>query len=94
MTFRPDALEEFLAMFEGTSQAIRSFPGCEHLELWEDARFPNVLSTYSIWCDEAALEEYRKSELFRSTWARTQAWFAAAPVAQSQTRKVLVETSG
>lgn len=93
MTFRPDAVPDFLKMFEETSPSIRAFPGCEHLELWEDARFPNVLSTYSFWKDEAALESYRQSQLFRSTWARTRNWFAAPPEAQSVRRKVLVDTA-
>ncbi|MDX1439973.1 MAG: putative quinol monooxygenase [Rubricoccaceae bacterium] len=90
MTFRPDAVEEFLRLFEKTSPEIRAFSGCRHLELWEDTRFPNILSTYSHWDDEAALERYRKSELFRSTWAETKKLFAAPPVASSQFIKVEV----
>lgn len=92
MTFRPDALPEFLALFEGASPQIRAFAGCRHLELWEDARFSNILSTYSIWDGQAALDAYRESELFRETWAHTRQWFAAPPLATSQTRKVLVDT--
>jgi len=84
MTFRPDAVPEFLAMFTETSPRIRGFAGCEHLELWEDLRFANVLSTYSVWEGAEALEAYRQSELFRTTWARTKRWFAAPPVAHSQ----------
>jgi quinol monooxygenase YgiN len=84
MTFRPDAVPEFLEMFEETAPQIRAASGCAHLELWEDVRFPNILSTYSLWEGEAALEAYRRSELFRSTWARTKRWFAAPPVAHSQ----------
>jgi len=93
MTFRPDALPDFLSMFEETSPTIRAFPGCQHLELWEDTRFPNILSTYSIWRDESSLETYRQSQLFKSTWARTKPWFAAPPVAHSQSRKVLVRAA-
>jgi len=91
MTFRPDALEAFLTMFEATSPQIRAFPGCEHLELWEDVRYPNILTTYSIWTDAEALDAYRRSELFKSTWNRTKAWFAAPAVAHSQTAKVVVD---
>jgi quinol monooxygenase YgiN len=83
MTFRPDAVPDFLAMFEQISPEIRGFEGCEHLELWEDARFPNILTTYSIWSGEEALRAYRASELFKSTWARTRKWFAAPATAQS-----------
>ncbi len=83
MTFRPDAVEEFLTMFEGVAPQIRAVEGCRHLELWEDARYPNILTTYSLWDGPAALDAYRESALFRSTWARTKAWFAAPTVAHS-----------
>ena len=84
MTFRPDRLETFHALFRDTASRIRAAPGCRRLELWEDARFPNVLTTYSYWTDGEALEAYRESELFRSTWAKTKPLFAAPPVARSQ----------
>jgi heme-degrading monooxygenase HmoA len=35
-----------------------------------------VLFTFSIWDSEAALENYRQSDLFRDTWAKTKALFA------------------
>jgi quinol monooxygenase YgiN len=83
MTFRSEAVPSFVRMFEGSAPEIRAFEGCLHLELWEDSRAPHVLSTYSLWTGEAALDAYRESELFRRTWARTKAWFAAPPVAHS-----------
>ena len=84
MTFRPDAVEEFLSdVFDPSAPRIRAFPGCRHLELWRDARFPNILTTFSHWDDEAALEAYRASDLFRSTWKRTTPLFAAPAVAHS-----------
>lgn len=85
MTFRPDRLDEFLGeVFRPSAPQIRAFAGCRHLELWEDARYPNVLTTYSLWDDAEALEAYRQSDLFRQTWARTVGLFAAPPVAHSQ----------
>ncbi len=84
MTFRPDALEAFLALFDASAPQIRAFPGCRHLELWQDQRFANVLTTCSHWDDAEALERYRRSDLFRETWARTKPFFAAAPQAHSQ----------
>ena len=86
MTFRPDRLDDFLALFREARPRIAAAPGCRHLELWEDARFPNVLTTYSHWDDADALDAYRRSDLFRETWARTTPLFAAPPVAHSQTR--------
>lgn len=84
MVFAPEALADFLDLFEESSPRIRAFPGCLHLELWQDARFPNIMTTFSHWTGDDALQTYRESELFKSTWARTKPWFAAAPVAHSQ----------
>ena len=84
MTFDPARLGDFLALFAEARPKIAAAPGCRHLELWQDARFPNVLTTFSRWDDDAALQAYRRSELFTTTWARTTPLFAAAPVAHSQ----------
>ena len=91
MTFRPDELDAFRALFEEASPRIRAFPGCGRLELWEDAHSPNILSTYSRWETEEALDAYRQSELFKTTWTKTRPLFAAAPVANSQ--RVVVDVS-
>ncbi|PAP79740.1 antibiotic biosynthesis monooxygenase [Rubrivirga sp. SAORIC476] len=84
MTFDPARLGDFLNLFAEARPRIAAAPGCRHLELWQDARFPNVLTTFSQWDDADALEAYRRSELFTTTWAKTTPLFAAAPVAHSQ----------
>lgn len=84
MTFRPDAIDTFLDLFDAAAPQIRSFPGCRHLELWQDVNFPNVLTTYSLWESSDDLEAYRLSDFFRSTWSRTRPLFAAPPRAFSQ----------
>ena len=84
MTFRPDRLADFLSLFREARPRIAAAPGCRHLELWQDDRFPNVLTTFSRWDDADALDAYRQSALFRETWARTTPLFADAPVAHSQ----------
>lgn len=84
MTFRPDALKAFLEIFDAAAPKIRAVPGCRHLQLWQDERFPNIVTTYSHWTDADALHRYRHSDLFRSTWATTKPLFAAPPVAHSQ----------
>ena len=83
MTFRPDAVDDFLVLFDGAAPQIRAFPGCRHLALWQDDRFPNLLTTYSHWSDAEALERYRQSALFKATWAQTKRLFAAPPEARS-----------
>lgn len=90
MTFHPDRVDDFLRLFQDTSPRIRSVDGCRHLELWRDANFGNVLTTYSIWQDASALESYRSSELFKDTWRRTKVMFAAQPTARSFFRVMTV----
>lgn len=85
MTFAPDAVDAFLEQFDTTAPRIRSFPGCDHLVLWRDADAPAVFTTYSHWTSEDALEAYRQSDLFRSTWADVKPLFADRPQAHSYT---------
>jgi quinol monooxygenase YgiN len=92
MTFRPEARAAFLEHFDAAAPRIRAFEGCRHLELWENERFPNVCTTYSLWASEEALARYRESALFGETWAKAKPLFAAAPVARSH--RVLREAQG
>lgn len=83
MTFKHDEVENFLKLFEASKDKIRNFEGCSHLELLKDYNTPNILSTYSIWDDEAALDAYRNSKLFAGVWRETKAKFDAKPNAFS-----------
>jgi quinol monooxygenase YgiN len=83
LSLHPDRLEAFLQLFDEASQQIRAVDGCEYLELLQDASFPNIVSTYSHWRDESALDVYRASELFRTTWSKTKSFFIAPPEAFS-----------
>jgi len=85
MTFAPENVPAFLALFDGSKEQIRQQPGCRHLELWQDADQPAVYCTYSHWDDAAALNNYRKSALFGEVWPATKQLFAAPPVAFSVT---------
>ena len=71
---------------------IRSFDGCSHLELWQQAGTSNVFFTYSWWESEDHLNKYRFSELFKDTWAKTKALFAAKPEAWSVEQRLVVES--
>ncbi len=86
MTFHPDRVEDFHALFSRVAPRIQAFDGCLHLELWRDVRYPNILTTYSHWTGPEALDHYRKSALFKETWADTSRLFAAPPRAYSQFR--------
>ena len=83
MTFRPEEVNVFTALFNERKQTIRAFPGCTHLELWQDSTHGNVFFTYSMWNTEADLNHYRFSEFFKDTWSKTKALFADKPQAWS-----------
>jgi len=83
LTFRPEALDAFLTIFDASAPHIRAFPGCTHLALWQDEATPHILTTCSHWTDADALATYRRSALFKLTWAQTKPLFADAPLAFS-----------
>jgi autoinducer 2-degrading protein len=83
LSFRPDAVEEFMTIFHESKSLIRNAPGCLRLELLQDTNQPNVLSTYSWWNHENDLENYRHSSLFIDTWAKTKPLFNDKPQAWS-----------
>ena len=83
MTFKRESLEEFKLIFERSKEKIRNFEGCTHVELCNDIEHPNVFFTYSHWESEEALNAYRDSTFFKSTWNKTKALFDTAPEAYS-----------
>jgi heme-degrading monooxygenase HmoA len=92
MTFRPEAVSAFLENFESNKHLIRNFPGCKHLELWQDHSEKNIFVTYSHWESEEALNKYRDSELFKSVWSFTKALFSEKPQAFSTKKLLEVES--
>jgi quinol monooxygenase YgiN len=92
MTFAPDAVDSFLDRFDDAAPRIRAFPGCRRLELWRDADASAVFATHSHWTSAEALEAYRESDLFRSTWATVKPLFADRPRAHSYTVARPVDT--
>lgn len=76
MTFRPEAVNDFLNIFESSKYNIRQRPGCKSLKLVQDLERPNIFFTISEWEDPACLEQYRNSELFKEVWAATKRLFA------------------
>ncbi len=84
--FRADAVAQFERLFAGVAPRIRAFDGCHHLELWRDLDDPTRFSTYSLWQDTDALDAYRHSDLFVTTWAETRRLFASRAQACSCSR--------
>jgi len=83
MTFWPEKVPAFLENFEANKSSIRNFPGCLHLELWQDENQKNIFMTYSHWESEESLDQYRDSELFKTVWSFTRALFSEKPQAFS-----------
>jgi heme-degrading monooxygenase HmoA len=91
MTFREDAVDAFLRMFNERKSSIRNFPGCSHLELWQDKHHSSVYFTYSHWENEEALDHYRYSAFFKETWSLTRQYFATKAEAYSISQVVVAE---
>jgi len=83
MDFNPENIRAFLDIFNKNKSKIRAFKGCSFLELYRDKNTPNIFFTYSYWEDEAALENYRNSTLFKEVWSQTKTLFQNKPQAWS-----------
>ncbi|PCJ83526.1 MAG: antibiotic biosynthesis monooxygenase [Flavobacteriales bacterium] len=88
MTFLPERVDDFLEVFGNFKEKIRAFEGCSKVELLQDVRQPHVFFTYSWWDSETHLNNYRHSELFQSTWAKTKQLFSDKAEAWSLESKV------
>jgi hypothetical protein len=76
LTFKQKHVNEFLQVFEKSKEKIRSFEGCNYLELMQGKSKGNIFFTYSQWENETYLAQYRNSPLFRETWSKTKKLFA------------------
>lgn len=83
MTFKSSNIDMFLSLFEGVKYKISAFEGCESLELIQDKNNNNIFFTISKWKEDINLENYRNSDLFKSTWKKTKILFDDRPEAWS-----------
>ncbi len=83
MGFQPENIDTFLNDFEVVKSKVRGFKGCLFLELYRDKNNTNQFFTYSYWENEAALEAYRNSDLFKGVWENTKQYFNQKPEAWS-----------
>ena len=88
MTFKETLTADFEALFNLNKAKIRNFPGVEKLELLRDKTNPSIFFTYSIWSDEAQLEQYRNSELFKTVWSKTKLLFDSKPEAWTVNKEI------
>lgn len=75
MTFEENKVEEFLLLFDKVAPNIRSFNGCHGVKLLQDLNESNIMFTYSHWANLEALDNYRNSDFFASTWKSTKKLF-------------------
>lgn len=83
LTFKKEHRQDFLDFIETKKDQICSFEGCNGVDFLNDIENPSIFFTYSKWNDTAALENYRKSELFNSIWSQVKLWFDAKAEAWS-----------
>jgi len=83
MVFRSNETETFIQLFNERKANIRASKGCTHLELFRATQKEEIFFTYSFWESEEDLNNYRHSDLFKDTWAKTKILFAERPEAWS-----------
>lgn len=83
MSFHEEKIPVFLEHFHTVKDQIRSYPGNNFLELYQDKNNPEIIFTYSVWNHDDDLENYRNSDLFKEVWAFTKALFNDKPQAWS-----------
>lgn len=91
MSFHQEYIDRFLSIFEKKKELIRNSSGCHLLELYREKQDSNVFFTYSFWEREEDLEAYRKSEIFKETWAQTKILFNDKPEAWSVDKVVSLQ---
>ena len=75
MKFKAPEVENFKQIFHESYPKIAVFEGCQNVQIFCHAEDTQTMFTISHWESEQALELYRQSELFKSTWAKTKALF-------------------
>ncbi len=83
MKFNEEGQEVFPEIYFKTKPFILQCEGCFSVELLKDNKDPTIISTMSIWKNEAALDSYRNTKLFNETWAKVKKYFIDKPQANS-----------
>lgn len=83
MTFHPEKIDEFVAIYRKYRTFIKNAEGCTHVELLQDQHKKNTFFTYSHWENESFLEKYKNSTIFGEVWPQTKALFSEKPKAWS-----------
>lgn len=81
LSFSEHYMNTFMESFEKKKQQILSYEGCLTVELYRDSVDNGLCFTVSTWKSEAALEAYRQSDWFQSTWKEVKQHFTDKPEA-------------
>ncbi len=81
MEFRENEIDSFKEIFNSSCEKIRNFEGVQSLELLQGKDNKSIVFTRSVWDNPESLENYRHSELFKSTWGKTKVLFKEKPEA-------------
>ena len=88
MQLREGKANEFLSVFREVNREILKSPGCLSVSVNLDADDKDTVITLSRWENEQALQAYRASALFISTWRRVKPFFREKALAFSMIETV------
>lgn len=83
MVFLEEKVADFLEIFDASKEKIKASEGCEYLSLHRDHHSEYIFYTLSKWKSQEDLDQYRHSELFKTTWSKTKVLFKEKPSAYS-----------
>lgn len=83
LTFSPQSVDAFDALYAQFEARIHARPGCRMVRAMRVPDEPCQRATLSLWDAQEDLDAYRESALFGEVWPATKALFDAPPEAQS-----------
>ncbi|MDX2129197.1 MAG: antibiotic biosynthesis monooxygenase family protein [Chloroherpetonaceae bacterium] len=83
MTFKPEEVSRFLALYTSIAPKIKAVEGCHSVGLYHDVDAEFTYATISAWESKEALESYRQSDFFKETWAKVKMMQSSKAVAHS-----------
>ena len=83
MQFTLDFVEEFKILFKTVNEKIANFEGCADVKLLQHDTDKTIFFTISNWESAQHLDNYRNSDLFKSTWAKVKPHFSVKAEAWS-----------
>lgn len=76
LSIKPDCISAFKQTFDKTQSSIKTYKGCQSVELFQETANSNVYFTLSYWDTESDLENYRNSDFFQNVWSQVKPLFS------------------